>query len=101
MFTLCKTVIVYNTVNQQQQQQRDPSFDVDQHEIKFIDHHPTHQRDIPKNSSIQTIESHTMNVRRTGISLSIKSKALEASPQKSNMTSSTKHRDDPLSVTEG
>lgn len=100
MFTLCKTVIVYNTLSQYTHRPRHPAPQVDQHEINFEEQQPPLQRDSPKNSTIQSIESHTINLKRTGISLSIKSKASQASPHKSNMTSSTKHRDDHLSVSE-
>jgi hypothetical protein len=80
MFDLCKTVKIYQTINHYHISNSPANHFVDSHELRFQeDSHPS-QSAHTHALSIQTVDSHSVVPRRTGINLSIKGTPEKYSP---------------------
>jgi hypothetical protein len=80
MFNLCKTVKIYQTINHYHITNSPANHLVDSHELRFEEDSPPSQSAQSHGLSIQTIETHSLVPRRTGISLSIKGTLQKYSP---------------------
>lgn len=75
MFSLCKTVKIYQTINHYHL--ADPSVGhlVDSHELKYEETLSPSKTDNQEDPRLQTLDSHSTAPRRTGISVSIRETA--------------------------
>lgn len=97
MFTLCKTVKIYQTINHYHRADSPCGHLVDSHEVKFQESVSAGKSDQLEEGHLKTVDSRSTAPRRTGISLSIRD-GQQNSPSPVKGVSLTKSKKDPLAV---